>query len=431
MKWEEFPHSGNVRGLHGSASYNHPEQKLDWIVDELKAMGIGWFKLLDNRRGSSIPLCKRLRAAGIEPIVRLYTHQQYPGSMMDIGTVRTVEALRDVGVVYVEIGNEPNQQVEWKDGYWRAGGRPELVMDDWIKDALHVSRLGVYPALPALAQCAHHGECGSIPWYEKALGYLATKSRNQMQELIERGLWIAVHNAVLNHAYQDSEEVWHFEYPGDPLNQKDHPGATAMFDDCSLMGWQVPDSLMLKYFGVHVPIISTEGGVFCPRSGWSQPDSRYPGYDEQGHARMTVAMFDYISRELPGYYFAMCPWLMANEVLGHTDRAWREDAWYRPGYCLPVVAAMKAQAPVLRAAAGSTVAQVEQAVRNGAWNQLGIALNPDAAFPRYARDNGWGRACTGEFDLEIAGKRYRAQGFDGGIVFAEVEKWDQLVPLSW
>ena len=73
----------------------------------------------------------------------------------------------------------------------------------------------------------------------------------------------------------------------------------------------------------------------------------------------------------------------------------------------------------------------DEAVRNAAWNAGGIAYNPDAAFPRYARQRNLGNPETAEFDFELDGKLYRGQGFSEGIVFAEIGHWNEIQCRSW
>jgi hypothetical protein len=68
-----------------------------------------------------------------------------------------------------------------------------------------------------------------------------------------------------------------------------------------------------------------------------------------------------------------------------------------------------------------------QAIRNAAWNQLGIPYNPDAAFAKYARAQKLGNPVTTEFDAE----GYRAQGFAGAIVYAKIGDWANIQQLAW
>ncbi|MGQ9682709.1 MAG: N-acetylmuramoyl-L-alanine amidase [Anaerolineae bacterium] len=73
----------------------------------------------------------------------------------------------------------------------------------------------------------------------------------------------------------------------------------------------------------------------------------------------------------------------------------------------------------------------DEIVRNAAWNAGGIAYNPDAAFPRFARQQNLGNPETAEFDFELDGKLYRGQGFSAGIVFAEIGHWNDIQFRSW
>jgi N-acetyl-anhydromuramyl-L-alanine amidase AmpD len=73
----------------------------------------------------------------------------------------------------------------------------------------------------------------------------------------------------------------------------------------------------------------------------------------------------------------------------------------------------------------------EDVVRDAAWHAAGIAFNPRAAFPRYAREHGLGTPQTEEFDFSYEGVNYRGQGFSGAIVFCMVGDWANLKEMSW
>jgi hypothetical protein len=70
-------------------------------------------------------------------------------------------------------------------------------------------------------------------------------------------------------------------------------------------------------------------------------------------------------------------------------------------------------------------------VREAAWNAAGIPFNPQAAFPRYAREHDLGNPMTDEFDFAYRGVNYRGQGFSQAIVFCRVGDWDNLKDMSW
>jgi N-acetylmuramoyl-L-alanine amidase len=73
----------------------------------------------------------------------------------------------------------------------------------------------------------------------------------------------------------------------------------------------------------------------------------------------------------------------------------------------------------------------EDVVREAAWNAAGIPFNPQAAFPRYAREHDLGVPQTDEFDFSYKGVNYRGQGFAEAIVFAQVGDWGNIKEMSW
>jgi hypothetical protein len=73
----------------------------------------------------------------------------------------------------------------------------------------------------------------------------------------------------------------------------------------------------------------------------------------------------------------------------------------------------------------------EDVVREAAWNAAGIPFNPEAAFPKYAREHDLGVPQTEEFDFSYKGINYRGQGFGKAIVFAKVGDWGNLQEMSW
>ena len=71
-------------------------------------------------------------------------------------------------------------------------------------------------------------------------------------------------------------------------------------------------------------------------------------------------------------------------------------------------------------------------IRNAAFNAAGIAYNPQAAFPRYARLHDLGAPLTGEFNFTGGdGAQYSGQGFVGGIVYCVTGRWSELKIEIW
>lgn len=344
MELSDFERPPSLRGIHGSPATHANFDHQHWIR-QVQEMGMNIYKLLDDGSGSVLEFARKLRANNIMPIVRMQREKPNPGTLRP-QALSNVKRYIDEGITrWFEVNNEPNLHYEWQDGEWRAGGRPELVMENWLRDAEAIIELGGYPAFPALAQSSHRAESGSILWYINAFEWLAQNTPDRAREAFSKGAWIASHDAVLNHCYRDEAGEWHFEYPYDPICQADDPGRTIMDDDNSLIGHRVPVQLLKEHFDLQVPVISTEGGVFTPRNGVLQWDDRYPGYDARGHAERTVAMYQWLEKNAPGYYFGMCPWLLASELMGHPPGPWSKDCWFWVGRELPVVAAVKQMGP--------------------------------------------------------------------------------------
>jgi hypothetical protein len=364
MHVEDFPRppKDNRRGIHWSASVYHPAgSALDFWVGELKTLGIKWVKLLDDSGGSSLELCKRLLAAEIMPIVRLFRAMPNPGT---IGSreADTIKRLVAAGVRYFETNNEPDLSAEWKDGYvppdWM-----NVVVDSFITDADIVIGLGGLPALPAL----------SIGCKANLLKLVVQKGR---ADLFRSGAWVALHNYTLNHPLDyPYDEV---NQAGAPVSQEEYdrlggwawdntpraqinewratdknPGDTLEEDASCFLSVQLLDQTTVKLLGHKVPIISTEGG---PVTGW-RDDRRYPRVNPYTQAQWTVAINEFLQggREInglrcPDNYFTLCHWLIGNYKLGFIAPGWESQSWYTDWWNgdfslhgeMPVVAVVKA-----------------------------------------------------------------------------------------
>lgn len=75
--------------------------------------------------------------------------------------------------------------------------------------------------------------------------------------------------------------------------------------------------------------------------------------------------------------------------------------------------------------------ELQQWLRNAAWNESGIALNPDAAFYKKAAELKLGRPVTNEFRRASGDKMYVLQGFDAGILYCKEGEWDKISSLGW
>ncbi|MBI4787578.1 MAG: hypothetical protein HY782_11085 [Chloroflexi bacterium] len=352
MDLKDFPRppSDNGRGLHGNATadWTGGDEGYDYWIGELVAMGIKWFKVLDDA-GSSLALCERLLAAGIFPVVRILRRDPPPNDLPEpnpghIGGAEeaTLKRLIAAGVRYFETNNEPDRGTAWKHN--AMPGDPveaaKLVALNWLFDARLILEMGGLPGLPAI------GVGGEMD----LMAALVSLGR---QDILLEGCWIAVHNYALNHP---------LGYPDDPVNRAGQPLTAEQYDQGPFTRWawwnddygrvDTPDqinaeraacknptqtilqdhacfrefeyynNLAVKYLGRSIPILSTEGGLRVGR----REDSRYARITPDAHRDQTVAMFDFMQRQAPDYYFAMTPWLLL-ESPGAEKDAWHSAFW--------------------------------------------------------------------------------------------------------
>jgi len=120
-------------------------------------------------------------------------------------------------------------------------------------------------------------------------------------------------------------------------------------------------------------------------------------------------------------------------VLGsHWGNQWAPDG--RPRELVHRLAALRLELLAAAPTPGPTqppAGELEQALRHAAWNAGGIPYNPEAAFPRYAREHGLGNPVTPEFDFGFAGQQYRGQGYSKGIVYCRVGDWSNIQQSTW
>ena len=430
MRLEDYPRpkGDNGRGLHWSASVYHPTgSALDFWIDELVAMKIKWLKVLDDGGGSSLDLCKRLLAADIMPVVRLYRMEPNPGH---IGgrEEETIRRLVAEGVRYFETNNEPDLPMEWQ-GSRMPTDWVDVVVDGFIYDADVVLGLGGLPALPALS-------VGS------KVNFIEGVVRRGRADIFDRGAWIAVHNYTLNHPLdypydpvnQEGQPVsqeeythlgpWAWESPRDTINQwrqsDKNPGHTIREDPSAFLVFELLAEYAFNALGYHVPIISTEGG---PVIGWKE-DRRYPRVDARTHAEWTAAITEYMQGQrtingqpCPPYYFAMCHWLIANYRLGFMAPGWESQSWYTDwwstelgiGGAIPAVAALKALPSILppKPDAASIAGRVVRTDTDAPLPGLTVQLLADAReVARATTDTDGGfrfeRLAPGAYDVAIA-----------------------------
>ena len=269
---------GSIIGIHGAPGNKAPPQQTwpQWI-DYLKTMGCKWYKQCDDTGpdslgpGTIFDWAKHLKANGIEPIIRFFPKRQFPKSLPEV-FFRKMERYADEGIVWVEIGNEPNLDFEWDLEWLKPDGtgdprmrytNPDAirhVAEAWITDAKKAVEAGVRPAFYAFGPTDWKWDTNpiysSVHYTRGVVQYLADHHRAETLDVFERGGWIAVHAATY----------------GEPLNLDPHkPDDPNTMWDMALRGYEVVLDAFRSSFGDdldvdEIPIMSTEGGVFTPQS---------------------------------------------------------------------------------------------------------------------------------------------------------------------
>jgi hypothetical protein len=344
------PPSDNGRGIHGSFApdWSGGDQGYDFWINELLALGIKWVKVVDDN-GNSIPFCEKLIAAGIFPIVRILRRYPPPNDTPEPNPghiarpeEETIHRLIAAGVHYFETNNEPDRANEWKHNAMpgTALEAAKLVALNWLFDARFILEAGGLPGLPAISSGAAFDLMGALV----ALGRHA---------ILLEGCWIAVHNDGANRP---------LDYPDHAINQIGIPITPAEYDHGAFSDWawwntatnradtcdeinalrdarknpapnlqtdhacfrefEYYNALALKYLGRAIPIIGTEGGYRIGR----RDDPRYPRVTPDAQRDLTVAQFDWMQRQAPDYFFAMCPAALL-ESPGREADAWHSAFW--------------------------------------------------------------------------------------------------------
>lgn len=364
MNFQDYKWFKNPRGLHNNGPYS-PLNTTRYTGPRM-----GWAKLVVGGT-EQVETAQYLVGQGCMPIVRIFRERM--GSMVALDTWYDIyQQYFDAGCRWFELYDEPNLETSWAPMPGRAAITVDWsnvewcvkpLMDNWLGWAERIIDMGGYPAFPALAETTEPRQA-TMAWLETCLKYLQESQSARFVRVLTNGLWCATHPYLLNHFYQEppggpgyvarpyyqqsaAESGWHFEYPYDPLQQRDDPGRTIFGgttrtpqgDPNGLVATgQAFQELLKRIFDAGpVPVVGTAGGIGPipgPNDEPVQIDKRYPPFSRDSHAEATLAMWRWIAHQGP-------PWLFGLTLSTEADYYDRQGA-------SPAIELMLTEQPVLK-----------------------------------------------------------------------------------
>jgi hypothetical protein len=369
----------------------------DWLdnasywIDLLVSMDMSWVVIItdsDSVRQKyhtpSSPL-RVLLDAGIIPIIR--EQRPFPRDFIDHDTfLWTVDLYGQYGLKpFWIIRNEPFDKREWV-GNKVPSNAWEIIMRVWTKAAEFIASNGGYVGFPDGPAYRFNPfesfktyDCQWI--FDEGFGYYTGHhyGKNRPRDY--------PYDAVTRYGAQLTEEAYRRllddfaddprwrEEPIDVINQRrtdlQSDGLTAIRDDTCWRGWERVVYRSLYSFGYVVPMAMTEGG-WVPRDrpgSGPNTDIRMPHTTPNMVAKKTLQMYD-----TPSPFFAICPWLLADEDMGGIG--WPFDSWHGWAYNetygrkKPVIEALqRAPAREIQPRTTPMVIDIEGDTRKWAWVQ--------------------------------------------------------------
>jgi hypothetical protein len=266
------PAGDNGWGMHFLASQYYKPEDVDKQVARLVDMHIKWALVIYGDENMLRIAAPRFRDAGIMVVWRRMLRASSP--YYDWG--RDISILAEYGLPpYMQVYNEPNLDVEWEDGSGGLGDyEPRL-----LQAAQDIYNAGGYVGLQFVAE----------DWLTAAL----TSLKEHGGERIFKRMFFIPHPYGLNHPP---------EYDAD-VN--------------AVLGFLPYAKIFQQEIGFVPPMIAGEGGWAIG----SDHDTNFPKVTAELHRDYYVALFSMFKTgvmpngdPLPDYFFAFCPWLLADSL---------------------------------------------------------------------------------------------------------------------
>jgi hypothetical protein len=265
------PAGDNGWGMHFIASQYYTPEEVDKQVARLVDMRIKWALVIYGDENMLRIAAPRFRDAGIMVVWRRMLRASSP--YYDWG--RDIGILAEYGLPpYMQVYNEPNLDVEWEDGGGLGDYEPRL-----LQAAQDIYNAGGYVGLQFVAE----------DWLTASLKSL----KEHGGERIFKRMFFIPHPYGLNHPP---------EYDAD-VN--------------AVLGFLPYARIFQQEIGFVPPMIAGEGGWAIG----SDHDANYPKVTAELHRDYYVALFNMFRTgvmpngdPLPDYFFAFCPWLLADAL---------------------------------------------------------------------------------------------------------------------
>ncbi len=285
--------------------------------------GFSWFKVLACG-ANKLEVVKAARAAGIEPVVRLYVDRpspHYPRPGRESADFRRLVAdYVRAGARYIEAGNEPNLELEWAAGEWEKPDRVERLCRQWLKVRRLIAAEGGIPVFYAMSVGGSDGRSAGHWWTDC---FETFRKWGAIDEAFA-GTAFGVHLGPLNHP---------LDYPFDPRRNLPHATPAERIeslikDNSCYLGVELLIHLMDRYLPARIPILSTEGGAFPD----NQADPDYPKVTPELHRDLNLGIFQRMNPRHPEYWgdplFAQMSWIWHTEGGMFAIDSWHDNPKY-------------------------------------------------------------------------------------------------------